>query len=210
MSPYKAWPWTAKSPHARRYGSALNCMLQESQGLPSSGWEVSCRLSPSGARADRLLLGFAVQGAARSRIAGLSKSIGMPGAMAQSFDAYAPEARQIRLAADMGPHGVERRAYLEFSAHQRPPAQGIVMRGYKWRVDADARSADDVSTRITDYLRIKIQPSDLLSFLQTLPGVPEVAHPAYAVADFAVREALAQRPDWNGFEYWAATEQASD
>eukprot|EP01032_Pedospumella_encystans_P016069 gene16069-18350_t len=185
-------------------------MLQESQGLSSSGWEVSCRISPSGARADRLLLGFAVQGAARSRIAGLSSSIGMPGAMAQSFDAYAPEARQILLAADMGPHGVERRAYLEFSAHQRPPAQGIVMRGYKWRVGTDARSADDVSTRISDYLRIKIQPSDLLSFLQTLPGVPEVAHPAYAVADFAVREALAQRPDWNGFEYWAVTEQASD
>ncbi|WP_420903573.1 hypothetical protein [Candidatus Magnetaquiglobus chichijimensis] len=134
----------------------------------------------------------------------------MPASLADSFMAAQGEARHILLAIELGSGDLEIKAYLSFESRlgtvesadegSRSPA----MRGYKWH------PRDPNRTRINDYWRISTTPQTLLSILEQGEGVLPAAIPAYAVAAFAVRNALASRPYWHACDFLTATEQASE
>ncbi|MBF0340894.1 MAG: hypothetical protein HQL95_08025, partial [Magnetococcales bacterium] len=210
MTHAEPWPWSFSATHRAEFAGGLRSVLKQVEGLAVVGWETSCRLSPSGLRTDRLLLGFSPAGVAARRLQALPAALGMPASLADSFMAAQGKASHILLAIELGSADLEIKAYLSFESRLGPvePAgvenRSLAMRGYKWHPRVPDR------TRTNDYWRISITAQKLQSILDQAEGVPPAAIPAYALAAFAIRTALASRPYWHACDFLMATEQASE
>lgn len=124
---------------ARGFAQSTRLLLQTVQGLPTVGWEVSCRISASGVTTDRLLVGLATQGVSGARLHGLASALGMPKTIAMEFQEGLGRSRQVMLAVEASANGLELRAYLAFED------TGHGMRGFKWFAHDPDRS------RVSDY-----------------------------------------------------------
>lgn len=135
MTPTWFWP----EAHAPLYHS-LGRILKVLQGIPLTGWEVSCKFSPHGWSAGRLVVGFAPRGISRNYLARFPANLGMPPAVAAIFAEQWPRCRQIGLACEAGADSAVFKVYLEYprplSRSVQPPSQ--VIRGFKWPVDKPA------------------------------------------------------------------------
>lgn len=186
--PAGAWPFEPSAPFA----AALRQLLAATAGLPLAGWEVSCRLSPDGATANRLLLGLSTEAVARHRLQALPQELGMPAALSRGFLHELPHARRILLAAEQGAQGVERKVYHEF-VQPRPDAadlpDALAMRGRKWRGNGRQQAL-----RCTDYLRPGLSAADLQRWLRERAGQGDALAPALALVGRAVDLALGASP----------------
>lgn len=122
------------------FAQGTRLLLQTVQGLPVVGWEVSCRISPSGVTTDRLLVGLETQGVSGARLHGLASALGMPNRIAAEFQEGLGLSHQVMLAVEASANGLELRAYLVFKD------TGHGMRGFKWFAHDAGRS------RVTDYV----------------------------------------------------------
>lgn len=144
MTVRPAWAATAWLGDPRgRFVDGVRLLLRTAQGLPMIGWEVSCRISPSGVSSQRLLMGLPTLGVAPSRLYGMLDVLGMPGDLAAPFLRDLSNAHQILVAVDAQPEDLEIRAYQLFDHTD----QSLAMRGYKWMTRDTSRH------RITDYRR---------------------------------------------------------
>jgi hypothetical protein len=123
----------------RSFAQGIRLLLQAAQGLPVSGWEVSCRIAPRGISTERLLLGFNTQGVSALRLARLAGELGMPEGLAAEFQEDLASTAQVLLAVEGALHGLEIRAYQSFKDLERG------MRGFKWLAQ------DPSKHRITEY-----------------------------------------------------------
>ncbi|MBF0461390.1 MAG: hypothetical protein HQL87_08340 [Magnetococcales bacterium] len=204
------WPWSL--PVARRadFVRGLRSVLEQAEGLEVAGWETSCRLAPSGLRPDRLLLGFSPVGVAPRRLQALPAALGMPTALAVAFAAAQGRATHILLALELDHTDLEIKAYLSFGSRFGRVGSTLeadllpAMRGYKWH------PSDPIRTRTSDYCRLPVAARQLQTTLEQADGVPPAVVPAYGVAAFAVREALARRPYWYECDFLQVTEQGSE
>jgi hypothetical protein len=215
MSHPAVWPWALGSAQGREFSRALGRIVRHTQGLPLLGWEASIRLSPGQVRPNRLLLGFSPQGVADQRVLGLPAALGMPLPAVRAFERYGLSARSILLAAEMGRSGIELKAYLQFDPALPAPVPGLLMRGYKWHPasGADAAAALPVlpvlPVRVSDYFPLPSATPDATALLRLRAGVPERAHPAYALAEQALARALARHPAGLQTDVWVVSEQDS-
>lgn len=151
--------------------SGVQSLLRASQGLATSGWEISVRLSPEGVCLQRLLVGWPTQGIALSRRNQLAAELAMPQLLSKVWQSEMVRADHVLLAVEGGKvqssaDTLDRRAYLQF-----PPSddnESLALRGFKWRDDQP-----DI-WRQTDYRRV---PMNL------------------AEAQLALRNAMAQKSD---------------
>jgi hypothetical protein len=207
MTHAEPWPWSFSVAERADFVAGLRSVLQQVEGLAVAGWESSCRLSPSGLRTDRLLLGFAPAGVAPRRVQALPTALGMPTALAEAFLAAQGGASQILLAIEQAADHLEIKVYLSFASRlgslAPAPAEqrSLAMRGYKWHY------RDPERRRISDYWRSSVTVQALQRMLEQGEGVLPVAIPAYAVAACAVRTALASRPYWHAGDLLTTTEQ---
>ena len=221
MSHPAVWPWALGSAQGREFSRALGRIVRHTQGLPLTGWESSIRLSPGQVRPNRLLLGFSPQGVADQRVLGLPAALGMPPVAARAFESYGLSARAILLAAEMGQSHIELKAYLQFDPALPAPVPGLLMRGYKWH-PAPAVSASDAArdatanatpealpARVSDYFALHQTTPEVMALLRLRAGVPERAHPAYALAEYALHCALARHPVGLHPDVWVVSEQGS-
>lgn len=179
------WPFAPSVSFAQ----ALRRMLAATEGLTLAGWESSCRLSPGGFTTNRLLLGLDTTAVALQRLRALPQQLGMPQDLAQAFLQELPQARRVLLAVEQGVHGVELKAYHEFSSSVDDHAgwpQALAMRGRKWRA-----SGPQTVMRCTDYLRPGLDAAGLERLLHTRSALPESAGPALVVLARAVAMAHA-------------------
>ncbi len=129
------WPWPEA--HADLHQS-IRRILRVLNGIPVTGWEVSCKLSPGGLATGRLVAGFKPQGVARSYLSRLPATLAMPEEVAAIFTAECHQCRQIGLACEAGTSATGFKVYLEYpaphAAHALPLSR--VIRGFKWRQDS--------------------------------------------------------------------------
>lgn len=186
--PVGAWPFETSAPFA----GALRQLLTATSGLPLAGWEVSCRLSPDGASANRLLLGLSTEAVARHRLQALPQKLGMPAALTRGFLHELPHARRILLAAEQGTQGVECKAYHEFFQSLPDGADlpvALAMRGRKWRGNGRHQAL-----RCTDYLRPGLSVPELQRWLRERASQGDALAPALALVGRAVDLALGASP----------------
>ncbi|WP_130471570.1 hypothetical protein [Candidatus Magnetaquicoccus inordinatus] len=210
MTKVAPWPWSFSAAQRADFAGGLRSLLKQVEGLPVIGWESSCRLSPTGLRPDRLLLGFSPAGVAARRLQALPTSLGMPASQADSFLAAQGEVSQILLAIEQTHDYLELKVYLSFASRLGAVETAVVekrslaMRGYKWHPGNPDR------TRTSDYWRQPVTIRRLQEILEQREGVQPAATPAYAVAACAVWTALAARPYWHEGDFLTTTEQASE
>ena len=218
------WPFTP----SREWAKEVRFLMQAAQGLPVIGWEASWRLSPGQSCFDRLLLGFATEGVAASRLQGLARSLGMPAQLAQGFEQELPQARRVLLSTELGARawdtsratvarrGAELKAYLEFdgaadseSAGLAPDAHwpaGLAMRGRKWRTDPSEPSPGAVVCRTSDYWRQSLQARDIVALLGQAAGEREAMRPVHALVCAALELALWRQPKGWACDFLTVTE----
>lgn len=218
------WPFTP----SREWATGVRLLLEAARGLPVIGWETSWRLSPGQTCFDRLLLGFATEGVAASRLQGLASSLGMPPELAQGFEQELPQARRVLLSAELGARawdtslapvarrGAELKAYLEFDGAADSESAGLVsdanlpaglgMRGRKWRADLSQPSTGAVVCRTSDYWRQSLQPRDIVSLLDHPSGEREAMRPAHALVCAALELALWRQPKGWACDFLTVTE----
>lgn len=209
MSHPAIWPWALGSAQGREFARALGRIVRHTQGLPLSGWECSVRLSPGQVRPNRLLLGFSPQGVADQRVLGLPKALGMPQAAAHAFEHHGLSARSILLAAEMGKHDIELKAYLQFDPALPAPEPGLLMRGYKWISSPDAPATAELPSRVSDYRRLGYGPAEMLALVRARTDGPAPLHPAYALVEHALNCALARHPVGLHPDVWGVREPGS-
>lgn len=200
-----AWAWSHEALALPDFVQAVRGLVQRTQGLPLSGWETSMRLSPQGHRHDRLLVGFDTAGVAPARLHALIDGLHLPHEMANEFLAALPQTVQIMLAVERSGHEVEWRAYQSLNPDCALASAGLAMRGMKWWPQRPTQDRQ----RITDYWRVPMSNDRLQHLLDTCPGVPDAAQPAYAVLSETLRMALRLQPSGLNPEFLLACEQAA-
>ena len=218
------WPFTP----SREWATGVRCLMQATEGLPVIGWEASWRLSPGQSCFDRLLLGFATEGVAASRLHVLAHSLGMPADLAQGFERELPLARRVLLSAELSARAVdtsrtqaarrasELKAYLEFddaalSASAGPawdanvPA-GLAMRGRKWRANPAQPATGAVICRTSDYWRQNLQAREIVALLGQAAHERPTMRPAHTLVCAALDLALWRQPKGWACDFLSVTE----
>jgi hypothetical protein len=183
------------------FAQGIRLLLQTVQGLPVSGWEVSCRIAPGSVSTERLLLGFDTHGVSASRLASLAPELGMPDGMAAEFQEDLESTARILLAVECAFNGLEIRAYQAFknSTHG--------MRGFKWLAQ------DPGKCRITEYAFAAMTWRSLLDFyeMQQRPyrqvGVG-IADPVKHVAGRIAQRAMKAQSPSQAVEFFSVSERA--
>ena len=199
------WAWSREALALPDFVHAVRALVRLTQGLPLSGWETSMRLSPLGNRSDRLLVGFDTAGVAPARLQTLVHDLSLPPELADAFAASLHQAVQIMLAVERADHHVEWRAYQTLHPDCVLSSAGLAMRGMKWW----PHDRTSQHQRITDYWRVPMSNDRLQALLDTCPGVPAVAQPAYAVLSDTLRMALRRQLAGLNPEFLVACEQAA-
>ncbi|MGI9213643.1 MAG: hypothetical protein ACR2HF_14320 [Methylococcaceae bacterium] len=109
------------------------------RGIPVTGWEVSCKFSPHGMLAGRLVTGFSSQGVSRRYLEQLPRHLDIPEDIARILAGEWPKHPQVFLAFEAETSRTIMKAYLEYP---RPkPGKTVqevrVIRGFKWKVGDD-------------------------------------------------------------------------
>ena len=189
--PAGAWPFDPSAPFA----GAIRQLLVATAGLPLTGWEVSCRLSPGRVTVNRLLLGLSPAAVADHRLQTMPKLLGMPERLSRDFLQELPYAKRMLMAAEQGAQvvqGAEFKAYHEFFQPMPDGADlpvALAMRGRKWR-----GTGHQQSLRCTDYLRLGLPAADLQRWLGERSELGDALGPALAIVERAVDLALDVSP----------------
>jgi len=188
-TPVSGWPF---SPSAA-FAQALRRLMVATRGLPLTGWETSCRLSPAGITLNRLLLGLDLSPVAPDRLQGLPQELGMPAVVRQDFLRELPHARRLLLAAEEGLQGVELKVYHEFERSMPDDAElpaTLDMRGRKWREEGA-----QMSHRCTDYFRSGLDADAMQVWLTERSALPPAVLAVMSAAVQLARQSGSSVPD---------------
>lgn len=199
---------------APAFAAGVQSLLRASQGLTTSGWEISVRLSPERVCLQRLLVGWETRGVSLARKRQLAAEWGIPPTLSPAWQSDLMHAEQVLLAIEGGQlqaraDTLERRAYLQFPRTQ--DNESLVLRGYKWRDEQP-----DV-WRQTDYHRLPMglaQTQHALRLAMTQDTHDAMSLHAYSAAAEILNNAcqrLSQRGDsleTAPFEILVATESS--
>lgn len=121
----------------------LERVRAEVAGLPVTGWEASCRLSPRGMEPYRIGTGLSPSALSLPLMDWL-RPLALPEAVAARVRRSAAFINHVYLAVEEGPVGVVLKLYLEFPV----PQSGLLMVGLKWLPEQP-----EVPVRVTRYTR---------------------------------------------------------
>jgi hypothetical protein len=205
----KPWPWPQAAQALYRQTRA---MLDATEGLSVTGWEASCKFSPSGIATGRLLQGFSPEGVAAKRLRELPQRLGMPTAAAADFLLRLGASSQVLLAVEHGQQQSVAKAYLEFPLNssevssELPEAGCLHLVGYKWPIPQ--APGDAAPARTTQYR----WPSDAQARLAQAAireaGASTQASPSALMAQ-ALQSAAGRKPGQRPALLLAVSEDAS-
>jgi hypothetical protein len=136
-------PWIGHHP-ARR-------LLDQTSGLPTIGWEASCKFSPAGIDSGRLLVAFKRSSLSLSRWERLIGDFAMPEPLKTLFLEQLPQSVRLGLGYEQGSVSSVAKAYLEFeTANRASMAPSLSIVGYKWPISARG-NPDNRPIRVTEY-----------------------------------------------------------